>query len=104
MSVMIASDLLVEHSGHRMRLRGEGSTLAAEFDSLSALRLMRRALPATGTRLPESLRLPGLDEVRILVEVRGRIVAEVHTAGHTASVRTRWLGLLATVLHLPVRG
>ena len=103
MPVVIASDLHVEHSGHRMRLRGEGSRLVAEFDSLASLRSMRRSLPAPGNRLPASLRLPGLDAVRIQVRVRGRTIAEVETTDHAANVHPRWLSLLATMLHLPVR-
>ena len=103
MPVVIASDLHLELSGHRMRLRGEGSRLVAEFDSLTSLRSMRRSLPALGNRLPAVLRLPGLDAVHIRVQVRGRTVAEVDTTDHSATVRPRWLSLLATVLHLPSR-
>ena len=104
MSVTLASDLLVEHSGHQMRLRGEGSSLVAEFDSLSAIRVMRRSLPSPGTRLPEPLRLPGLDAVEVEVRVRGRAVAEVLAHDHALNVRVLWLGLFAAILHLPVRG
>lgn len=104
MPVTIASDLLLEQAGHRMKLRGDANRLVAEFDSLSALRSVKRSLPALPGRLPESLRLPGLDEVEILIRVRGRDIARATTANHSLSVRPRWGALLATLLHLPARG
>ena len=104
MSVLIASDLLIEHSGHRMRLCGKANSLVAEFDSLAALRSWRRSLPALGTPLPATFRLPGLDGISIQIRVRGRTIALVSTRDFTTSVKVRWLGLLAAVLRLPSRG
>ena len=103
MPVTIASDLLLEQAGNRLKLRGEANQLVAEFDSLSALRRVKRSLPSLGGRLPESLRLPGLDQVSISVRVRGRDIALAKTTNHALSVRLRWGALLATLLHLPGR-
>ena len=104
MSITVASELMIEHSGHRLRLRGEANSLAAEFDSFGALRAFRRALPGGRLRLPGSLRLPGMDSISVEVLVRGRVVAFMNTQDFLVSVRFRWLALLATFLRLPVRG
>ena len=104
MPVTIASELLLEQAGNRMKLRGEANRLVAEFDSVSSLRRVKRSLPPLKGRLPESLRLPGLDEVSILVRVRGRDIAQANTSNHSLSVKLRWGALLATLLHLPARG
>ena len=103
MPVMIASDLLIEHAGHRLRLRGEANLLIAEFESLSALRQFRKGLSATGNRLPPVLHLPGLDEVTVRVRLRNRDIALVDTRDFTATVTLRWWALIATLLRLPAR-
>ena len=103
MSFQIESDLHLEFEGHSLHVRDEGDDLVAEFSSLSAVRRLRSSLPITAGPLPEVCRLPGLDEISARIEVRGRVVATLDTRDHVATVRTRWWGAIATLLHLPSR-
>ena len=104
MSLHIESDLRLEFEGHELSLRDQGDGLVAEFSSLSAVRRLQRTLKVRPGPFPPVCRLPGLDEINARIVVRGRTVATLNTRGHAANVKMSWLGLLATLLHLPASG
>ena len=104
MSLHIESDLRLEFEGHELSLRDDGDDLVAEFSSLTAVRRLKRTLKVRPGPLPPVCRLPGLDEITARVVVRGRTVAVLDTRGHSANVKPVWLGLIATLLHLPAPG
>jgi len=103
MQLEIQSDLTLEFEGHELRLRNEDRRLVAEFSSLSALRCLRRRIPLRPGPLPETLRVPGMDDLTARVMVRGRTIAVLANRGYVASIRPAWLSLIATLLHLPAR-
>ena len=103
MSLHIESDLHLDFEGHSLHVRDEGDDLVAEFSSLSAARCLRSSLPIGPGPLPQSCRLPGLDEINARIEVRGRVVATLETRDHVATIRMRWWGAIATLLRLPSR-
>jgi len=90
------SDLVFRTGKHKGHLHGRDSNLTMELESLGALRHLRQRIPRPLPVGTSRSRL--LEPIRILVKVKGILVATVIYREHGLLIRRHWLGIVRCLL------